>query len=86
MSLPSNLVFASTECVSSGRLVGTFLSVCALTVLCGLVLVAMSRPLLQKRGQAAEGAEEAGGFHCKAKVSSQKKQEKNKKEVKTLIS
>lgn len=85
MSLPSNLVFASTECVSSGRLVGTFLSVCALTVLCGLVLVAISRPLLQKRGQAVEGAEEAGGFHCKGKVSSQKK-EKEKKEVKTLIS
>ncbi|XP_069550872.1 integrin beta-8 [Brachyistius frenatus] len=51
------------ECLSSSRLVGTFLSVCALTVLCGLVVVAMSRLLLQKRGWSPEGAAEDGVYH-----------------------
>ncbi|XP_022074992.1 integrin beta-8 [Acanthochromis polyacanthus] len=55
------------ECVSSGRLVGTFLSVCALTVLCGLVVVAMSRLLLQKRSLSPGGAAEGGGYHCTGK-------------------
>ncbi|XP_076006195.1 integrin beta-8 [Genypterus blacodes] len=52
------------ECVSSGRLVGTFLSVCALTVLCGLVIVAVSRLLLKKRGWTQGGAAEDGGYPC----------------------
>ncbi|XP_047461690.1 integrin beta-8 [Mugil cephalus] len=61
------------ECVSSGRMVGTFLSVCALTVLCGLVVVAMSRLLLQKRGWSPEGAAEDGGpYHCTVKELSYK--------------
>lgn len=62
----------STECASSGRLVGTFLSVCALTVLCGLVVVAVSRLLLQKRGKTPGGAAEDGAYHCTGKVSTQK--------------
>ncbi|XP_070702620.1 integrin beta-8 [Pempheris klunzingeri] len=55
------------ECVSSSRLVGTFLSVCALTVLCGLVVVAVSRLLLQKRNKPPGGAAEDGGYHCTGK-------------------
>ncbi|KAL7382688.1 hypothetical protein ABVT39_026571 [Epinephelus coioides] len=55
------------ECASSSRLVGTFLSVCALTVLCGLVVVAVSRLLLQKRGLSPEGATEDRGYHCTGK-------------------
>ncbi|XP_071368600.1 integrin beta-8 [Centroberyx affinis] len=51
------------ECASNSRLVGTFLSVCALTVLCGLVVVAVSRLILQKRGWTAGGATEDGGYH-----------------------
>ncbi|XP_072226966.1 integrin beta-8 [Leuresthes tenuis] len=53
--------------VSSGRLVGTFLSVCALTVLCGLVVVAVSRLLLQKRGSSQGGAAEEGVYHYTGK-------------------
>lgn len=68
----SNVV--STECASSSRLVGTFLSVCALTVLCGLVMVALSRLLLQKRIRTPAGAGEDGVFHCTGKVSSPKHQ------------
>lgn len=68
----SNVTFVSTECASSGRLVETFLSVCALTVLCGLVLVAVSRLLLQKTSTSPGGAAEGGHFHCAGKVSSQK--------------
>ncbi|KAM6958736.1 integrin beta-8 [Aplochiton taeniatus] len=37
------------ECVSGGREVTMFLSVCALTVLCGLVVVAVSRLAMQRR-------------------------------------
>ncbi|XP_008330251.1 integrin beta-8 [Cynoglossus semilaevis] len=55
------------ECSSSGRLIGTFLSVCALTVLCGLVVVAMSRLLLQKKRWAAEGTADVGFYHCTGK-------------------
>ncbi|KAM6974253.1 LOW QUALITY PROTEIN: integrin beta-8 [Tautogolabrus adspersus] len=55
------------ECASSGRLVGTFLSVCALTVLCGLVVVAVSRLLLQTRGRSAGGASEDAGYLCTGK-------------------
>ncbi|XP_068189916.1 integrin beta-8 [Antennarius striatus] len=55
------------ECASSTRLVGTFLSVCALTVLSGLVVVAVSRLLLQKRGRSPGGAAEGGGYHCTGK-------------------
>ncbi|XP_049890900.1 integrin beta-8 isoform X1 [Epinephelus moara] len=55
------------ECASSSRLVGTFLSVCALTVLCGLVVVAVSRLLLQKRGLSPEGVAEDRGYHCTGK-------------------
>ncbi|KAF7661727.1 hypothetical protein LDENG_00253130 [Lucifuga dentata] len=55
------------ECANSGRLVGTFLSVCALTVLCGLVMVAVSRLLLQKRGWTPGGAAEDGSYHCTGK-------------------
>lgn len=65
----SNVV--CTECSSSSRLVGTFLSVCALTVLCGLVVVALSRLLLQKRVSTPVGTGEDGVFHCTGKVSSQ---------------
>lgn len=61
----------STGRVSSGRLVGTFLGVCALTVLCGLVVVAVSRLLLQKRLRAPGGAAGDGGHHCSGKVSLQ---------------
>ncbi|XP_041823346.1 integrin beta-8 isoform X1 [Melanotaenia boesemani] len=56
-----------SERVSSRRLVGTFLSVCALTLLCGLVVVAVSRLLLQKRGRSSGGAVEDGGYHCTGK-------------------
>lgn len=62
----------STECASSSRLVGTFLSVCALTVLCGLVMVAMSRLLLQKKGRTPGVTVQGGVYHCTGKVSSQK--------------
>ncbi|XP_029977034.1 integrin beta-8 [Salarias fasciatus] len=56
------------ECVSSSRLVGTFLSVCALTVLCGLVVVAMSRLLMQKRKSwSPGGAAEDPDYHCTGK-------------------
>ncbi|TNN62341.1 Integrin beta-8 [Liparis tanakae] len=56
-----------SECASSSRLVGTFLSVCALTVLCGLVAVAVSRLLLQKRGWPPGGAAQEGAYHCTGK-------------------
>ncbi|TKS88527.1 Integrin beta-8 [Collichthys lucidus] len=57
-----------SECgSSSSRLVGTFLSVCALTVLCGLVVVAVSRLLLQKRDGSPGGTAEDGGYHCTEK-------------------
>lgn len=62
----------STECASSSRLVGTFLSVCALTVLCGLVVVAISRLLLQKKEGSPGGAVGGDVYHCTGKVSSQK--------------
>lgn len=67
-----NLILVFTECASSSRMVGTFLSVCALTVLCGLVVVAVSRLLLQKRVRSPGGTAEDGGYHCTGKVSSQK--------------
>ncbi|KAK7898689.1 hypothetical protein WMY93_019542 [Mugilogobius chulae] len=51
------------ECPSSGR-VGTFLSVCALTVLCGLVIVAVSRLLLQKRHRPPGGTVADGVYNC----------------------
>lgn len=64
-------VCVSTDCVSSSlRLVRTFLSVCALTVLCGLVVVAVSRLLLQKRRWSPGGTVEDAGYHCTGKVSS----------------
>ncbi|XP_061738790.1 integrin beta-8 isoform X2 [Nerophis ophidion] len=55
------------ECASGGRVLGTFLSVCALTVLCGLVVVAVSRLLLQKRGRSLEGATQDGAYLCTGK-------------------
>ncbi|XP_035537737.1 integrin beta-8 [Morone saxatilis] len=55
------------ECASSSRLVGTFLSVCALTVLCGLVVVAVSRLLLQKKNMSPGGAAEEEAYHCPGK-------------------
>ncbi|KAM4631511.1 integrin beta-8 [Polymixia lowei] len=55
------------ECGSSGRLVGTFLSVCALTVLCGLVVVAVSRLLMQRKRWPPGGATEDGGYHSTGK-------------------
>ncbi|KAF3707545.1 Integrin beta-8 Precursor [Channa argus] len=55
------------ECASSNWLVGTFLSICALTVLCGLVVVAMSRLLLQKKGRPSGINVEGGGYHCTGK-------------------
>ncbi|XP_051927792.1 integrin beta-8 isoform X1 [Hippocampus zosterae] len=55
------------ECASRGRLVGTFLSVCALTVLCGLVVVAVSRLLLQKRGWSPGDASMDGEYNCTGK-------------------
>ncbi|XP_061839205.1 integrin beta-8 isoform X1 [Nerophis lumbriciformis] len=55
------------ECASRGRVLGTFLSVCALTVLCGLVVVAVSRLLLQKRGRSPEGATQDGDYLCTGK-------------------
>lgn len=63
-------VCVSAECASRGRLVGTFLSVCALTVLCGLVVVAVSRLLLQKRGWSPGDASMDGEYNCTGKVSS----------------
>ncbi|KAM9776379.1 integrin beta-8 isoform X1 [Syngnathus typhle] len=60
-------VSTRAECASSGRLVGTFLSVCALTVLCGLVVVAVSRLLLQKRGWPPGDATKAGEYNCTGK-------------------
>jgi len=62
-------VFVSTECASNSRLVGTFLCVCALTVLCGMVVVAVSRLLLQKRNLTPGGAAEVTVYHCTGKVS-----------------
>lgn len=59
-----------SECGSSSRLVGTFLSVCAFTLLCGLVVVALSRLLLQKKISTPAGTAEDGVFHCTGKVSS----------------
>lgn len=59
-----------SECASSSWLVGTFLSVCAFTVLCGLVMVALSRLLLQKKIRTPAGTAEDGVFHCTGKVSS----------------
>lgn len=50
---------------------GTFLSVSALTVLCGLVVVAMSRLVLRKKDWQPGGAAEDGVYHCSVKVSSQ---------------
>ncbi|KAM3595753.1 uncharacterized protein V6R79_002292 [Siganus canaliculatus] len=55
------------ECASSSRLVGTFLSVCALTVLCGLVVVAVSRLLLQKRRRSPGGVAGDGSYNCTGK-------------------
>ncbi|XP_075962480.1 integrin beta-8 [Anarhichas minor] len=55
------------ECASNSRLVGTFLSVCALTLLSGLVVVAVSRLLLQKRGLSPGGAAEDGPYRCTGK-------------------
>lgn len=65
----SPVLFLVSECASSSRLVGTFLSVCALTVLCGLVVVALSRLLLQKKTRTPAGTAEDGVFHCTGKVS-----------------
>lgn len=56
------------ECAGSGRLVGAFLSVCALTVLCGLVLVAVFHLVLQKRRRSARGTHENKDFHHAGKV------------------
>lgn len=67
----SLFVCVSTECASSSRLVGTFLSVCALTVLCGLVVVAISRLLLQKKEGSPGGAVGGDVYHCTGKVSAQ---------------
>ncbi|KAM6899428.1 integrin beta-8 [Xenentodon cancila] len=58
---------AVSERVGSGRLIRTFLSVCALTVLCGLVVVAVSRQLLQKRDRSPGGAADDRGYHCTGK-------------------
>ncbi|KAM9383686.1 integrin beta-8 [Pholidichthys leucotaenia] len=65
----TQLHISRPECVSTsgGRRVGTFLSVCALTVLCGLVVVAVSRLLLQKRRWPPEGTAEDGVYHCTGK-------------------
>ncbi|XP_034016876.1 integrin beta-8 [Thalassophryne amazonica] len=61
-------ISTTPECPSHGRLVGTFLSVCALTVLCGLVMVAVSRLLLQKKKSwSPGGAAENRGYHCTGK-------------------
>lgn len=62
------IIFYPAECASSGRLVGAFLSVCALTVLCGLVLVAVFRLTLQKRNRSAGGTLENRDFHHTVKV------------------
>ncbi|XP_011479118.1 integrin beta-8 [Oryzias latipes] len=56
----------ASESASSGQLVRTFLSVCALTVLCGLMVVAVSRLLLLKRGR-SQGVSEDGGYRCTGK-------------------
>ncbi|CAI5690448.1 integrin beta-8 isoform X1 [Oreochromis niloticus] len=62
------LISTRPDCVSSSlRLVRTFLSVCALTVLCGLVVVAVSRLLLQKRRWSPGGTVEDAGYHCTGK-------------------
>ncbi|XP_034096678.1 LOW QUALITY PROTEIN: integrin beta-8 [Gymnodraco acuticeps] len=55
------------ECASNSRLVGTFLCVFALTVLCGMVVVAVSRLLLQKRNLTPGGAAEVTVYHCTGK-------------------
>lgn len=55
------------ECTSRTWLVGTFLGVSALTVLCGLVVVAMSRLVLRKKGWSPGGAAEDGVYHCSVK-------------------
>ncbi|XP_077446305.1 integrin beta-8 [Stigmatopora argus] len=55
------------ECASRGRAVGTFLSVCALTVLCGLAVVAVSRLLLQKRGWSPREAHKDREYNCTGK-------------------
>ncbi|KAM8840692.1 integrin beta-8 isoform 2-T2 [Spinachia spinachia] len=55
------------ECANNSRLLGTFLSVCALTVLCGLVLLAASRLLLQNRGRSPGGTAAEGPYHCPGK-------------------
>ncbi|KAM9824147.1 integrin beta-8 [Neosynchiropus ocellatus] len=55
------------ECSSRGQLVGTFLSVCALTVMCGLVVVVLSRMFVQNRRRAREGAAEVEDFICTGK-------------------
>ncbi|XP_035039560.1 integrin beta-8 [Hippoglossus stenolepis] len=58
----------TSECTSNSRLVGTFLSVCALTVLCGLVVVAVSRLLLhRKRVWSPGGTAEDRVYHCTGK-------------------
>uniref|UniRef100_A0A3Q2QNR5 Integrin beta n=1 Tax=Fundulus heteroclitus TaxID=8078 RepID=A0A3Q2QNR5_FUNHE len=56
-----------SERVTSGRLVGTFLCVCALTVLCGLVVVAVSRLLLQRRVMPRGGAGADLDYPCTGK-------------------
>lgn len=91
MSLLWNYSPTPAECAGSGRLVGAFLSVCALTVLCGLVVVAMFRLVLQKRSRSAGGAHEDRDFHCTGKVRSliflYKKRKRNRKGyMETLIS
>ena len=74
VQIPNDLIMCVfTECTSNSRLVGTFLSVCALTVLCGLVVVAVYRLLLQrKRVWSPGGTAEDRVYHCTGKVSSQK--------------
>ncbi|MED6286415.1 hypothetical protein CHARACLAT_005721 [Characodon lateralis] len=56
-----------SERVSCGRLVGTFLCVCAMTLLCGLVVVAVSRLLLQRRVMPRGGAAADLGYPCTGK-------------------
>lgn len=62
-------IITRAECPNSGR-VGTFLSVCALTVLCGLVMVAVSRLLLQKRQRPPGGTAVDRVYPCNEKVTS----------------
>ncbi|KAJ0054955.1 hypothetical protein NL108_008665, partial [Boleophthalmus pectinirostris] len=59
---PTSVHYTDNECRSSSR-VGTFLSVCALTVLCGLVVVAVSRLLLLKRHRPPGGTAD-GVYNC----------------------